>query len=107
LGFEMDRLDDETVVLRTIPNYLNSFPTADTVSSFLDFFANLKESAEKLTCDHKVIMDFFKNNYRYQSNGLNESQIKLILSSVKMEDLLSSNTLIALDQRNLKGFKNK
>lgn len=105
LGFEFDRLNQQLVVLRTIPGFITDLDYK-TITQLLISIA--LEAKERTTLSKSNIINLLLN---YSDRGQNtilkhEDEIKKLLSDFSPHYLLQHNIMIPLNSYTLSKFKN-
>lgn len=105
VGLELDRLEDDIIVLRTIPHFLGSFPIKETIGPLLESFneskkvyteANWQEEFENLILGEIDLSQLLLSQFQYQD----------LMKKYSTSILLESRILAPLNNSNLnKVFK--
>ncbi len=92
LGFEIDRLDEKTVALRSIPSFLNTFS-----NQIIAAFTNLNSiKAIPKSFSNKILHPLFSDV------TLSFHQLSLIFDTLSLSELIEMKTVKILDKNNLK-----
>lgn len=91
MGFEFDRLDHEVIVLRTIPDYLNRLQVPGMLQSVLSYLAKRKE-----TPSMDDFCGFLLGRFEVHTL-LVKSQVKLMLESIDIRQILETDIVARLD----------
>lgn len=94
-GFEIDRLDEEIVALRTIPSYLDELPIRETLSPLFENIDNLKEITAENLCF------YFRNEYSFLSHCSLIGEIRSIISKLGFAYFVEKKAIVALTNSTL------
>jgi len=96
LGFELDRLEDDIIVLRTIPNYFNTVNYKEAFKGLLHFLA---ESQNEVP--NSLFEEYCLGHCSLGSESLSKQQIESIMTEVGIAQILNANILMPLNDDTL------